>query len=442
MRMARKLKMMIQKNRLINSKKTKTTIMIKKHLIVLSLSLFIGMTTFAQKSELKAADKALKKKNYAAALSAISQAENLITNADAKTKSKFFYIKGMALYGNGNNAVNNEMAAKAFSILLDLEENGSGTKYSSVAGQTLNNIINSINEESSKSFNLAISTSDTKDFQKAAEGYYKVYQLSPRDTSTLFSAATAFYYAKKHETSIKHFQKLLDLGFTGEMVTYVGESVINGKKIGYSTKKEMDNNVRLGVITNAVVAKSPSRLKDIYKYIALNNVDLGENEKALESMAQARKLSPNDYNIIIDEANVYYKMGDNIKYAEKIEEALLIEPNNAQLHYNVGTLSMDIDSEKAKTHLLKAIELKPDYAEAYGNMGNLILNRKDAVEKEMDANAMNFAKYDQIKVAKWLPILKESLTYLEKSYELSPTESGKIQLNSLYENLDMEKRVE
>lgn len=409
---------------------------------MLSASLLISFTAFSQKKELKSADKALNKKDYTTALSMISQVESLIASADAKTKAKFYYIKGMALYGNGENSQNNDKAASAFNALFDLEKNGSGTKYSAVAGEALNDIINSINEEASKNFNVGISTSDVSDFQKAAEGYYKIYQLSSRDTATLFSAATAFYYAKKHETSLEHFQKLLNLDFTGKSITYVGESVINGQKIGYSNKKDMDNNVRLGVIKNAVVGETPSRVKDIYKYIALNNVSLGNNEKALESMAEARKLSPNDYNIIIDEANVYYKMGNNAKYTERIEEALTIEPNNAQLHYNVGTLSMDIDPVKAEKHLLKAIELKPDYAEAYGNMGNLILAKKKAVDKEMEANAMNFSKVDQIRIDKWLPILKESLPYLEKAYEIRPTEDAKLQLNSLYENLEMDKKIE
>ncbi|MFT5791184.1 MAG: hypothetical protein ACI9LI_000518, partial [Saprospiraceae bacterium] len=40
---------------------TKNTIMTKKQILMLSLSLCMGLTTFAQKSELKAAGKALKK---------------------------------------------------------------------------------------------------------------------------------------------------------------------------------------------------------------------------------------------------------------------------------------------------------------------------------------------------------------------------------------------
>jgi len=433
-----KIRMMITiKNKKL---KTKTKVMIKKQLIVLSLSLFIGMTTFAQKKELKTADKALKKKDYAGALSAISQAESLIANADAKSKAKFYYIKGMALYGRGSG-YNVDAVAEALNKVVDIEK-GSATNYSAQASQTLNNIAVELKDEAYKDYQIATSTSEVGDYMKAAKKYYSVYEIMPTDTVSLYSSAYLSYYAKDYQKSIDYFQQLLDMNYDGSTTVYKATSIVNGNVVTYNSKKDMDQQVRLKIIENASIEKTPSKVNNIIKYMALDYIGLGQNEKALTAIAKAREVSPNDYNLIINEANVYYEMGNNAKYTEKIEEALAIEPNNAGLHYNVGTLSMDIDVEKAKKHLLKAIELKPDYAEAYGNMGNLVLKSMDVVQKEMDANAMNFAKYDQIKAEKMLPILKESLPYLEKSYELKPSDFAKKQLNSLYENLDMEKRIE
>ena len=414
--------------------------MIKKQLIMMSLSLFVGLATFAQKKELKAADKALIKKDYAGALSAISQAQGLIANADAKSKAKFYFIKGMALYGNGSNS-NVEVVAEALNKVLDLEK-GKATSYSSQAAQTLNNIATRLKDNAYKSFQSANASLNADDYKIAANGYLEVYKLMPTDTISLYSAAYLNYYGKDYQKSVDQFQQLLDVKFNGSSTIYKAISIVNGEDVIYNTKKEMDNQVRLKIVDNATVETTPSKVNDIIKYMALDYVGLGENEKALAAIAKARLISPNDFNLIINEANVYYEMGNNAKYTEKIEEALSIEPNNAGLHYNVGTLSMDIDSEKAKKHLLKAIELKPDYAEAYGNMGNLVLKKADAVQKEMDANAMNFAKYDELKLTKKYPILKESLPYLEKSYELNPTDFAKKQLNSIYDTLDMEKRVE
>ncbi len=416
--------------------------MIKKQLIVLSMSLFIGMTTFAQKNEVKAAEKALKKKNYPAALAAIKQAESLIGNADAKTKAKFYYVQGMALYADGKNATNNEKAADSFATLLDLEKNGSGTKYSATAGKVLNDIIISINNEALTDYKSAMASQDPEGYKRAAKGFYKVYKLSPTDTTTLFSSAYLLYFGKDYNASIDRFKKLQEIGYTGVSTIYKAINVVNDQEMIFGSKKQMDQSVRMKIARDAKVEVTKSKKNEIIKYLALNYVALGQNEKALEAIAEARKATPNDYDLIINEANIYYEMGDNTKYTQKIEEAIQIDPNNAELHYNVGTLSMDIDAVKAKQHLLKAIELKPDYSEAYGNLGNLILKELEPVQKEMDANAMNFDKYDQIKETKMFPILKECIPYLEKAYELKPSDSAKKQLNSIYENLDMDKRVE
>ncbi len=414
--------------------------MIKKHLLVIT-ALFLSITVFSQKNEVKAADKAFKKGDFAAVLSALSGAESSIANADSKTKVKFYYLKGMALYANGTTPQNGGKAVEALNMLMDLEKQSKSVKYSKEASKTIQNIVIDINNTAAGDYDTAIKSNNVEGFKKASEGFYRVYQLSPKDTSALYSAAVASYYAKDFENSSKHFKGLLDVGYTGVSKTFKAENM-DGTPRYFNSKKDMDASVRLGIVKNGKEETTPSRQKDIYKYLALGNASLGNNEVALEMIKKAREFDAEDYSLILDEANVHYKLGDNQKYTEKIEEAIAIKPNDPVLHFNVGTLNMDVDTDKAKKHLLKAVELDPNFASAYGNLGNLILKGLEAVEKELDANAMNFAKYDKIKAEKWVPILKESLPYLEKSYELQPTESLKTQLNSLYENLDMEKRAE
>ena len=96
--------------------------MINKQLIMLSASLLICIAAFSQKSEVKAAEKALKSNDFASALATISKAESLIANADAKTKAKFYYVKGMALYANGTKPINAEKAAAVLEELMEIEK--------------------------------------------------------------------------------------------------------------------------------------------------------------------------------------------------------------------------------------------------------------------------------------------------------------------------------
>jgi tetratricopeptide (TPR) repeat protein len=415
--------------------------MLKKQLLMLSASLLISISAFSQKNEIKAAEKALKKNDFTTALSVISKAESLIANADAKTKAKFYYIKGMALYANGTKPMNGEKAAAALEELMSVEKQSKSSKYSAEASQTISNIVIGINEQAAKDYDAAIQNSDLESFKKASSGFSRVYNLSAKDTSALYSASVASYYGKDYANSIIHFKKLIDLGFTGVTKTFKAENA-DGTFRYFNSKKDMDTNLRLGIVKNGKEEVSEPKTKSIYKYLALSYSATDKKEEAIQMITKARSFDPGDYSLILDEANLYYQIGDNAKYSEKIEEAIAIKPNDAILHFNVGTLNMDIDADKAKKHLSKAVELDPDFANAYANLGNLILKKLDAVQKELDAAGMDFNKYDKIKAEKMLPILQESLPHLEKSYELKATEGLKRQLNSLYENLEMEKRVE
>ena len=69
-----------------------------KNQFLLLVALFICTATFAQKDELKAAEKAVKKNDYATAAAEVGKAEALIASADDKTKAKFYYLKGQSLF--------------------------------------------------------------------------------------------------------------------------------------------------------------------------------------------------------------------------------------------------------------------------------------------------------------------------------------------------------
>lgn len=417
--------------------------MIKKQLIVLSLSLFVGLATFAQKSELKAADKALKKKDYASALSAITQAESLIANADAKSKAKFYFIKGMALYGNGSD-LKIDAIADALNKVMEIEK-GNATSYSSQASETLKNIAVKLNEKANKNYQLAKANKNADDFIKSADGFFSIYKLLPDNKAFLYSSAISNYEGENYQKSLDQFQQLLDMNFDGVRTIYKAKSIVNGKDESFGSKAERDKKIAQKLFTDASEEKTPSLVNEIVKFMALNHVGLGQDEKALSLITTARDAAPNDYNLLIEEAKIYYAMDNMTKYAEIIEEALILEPNDPQLHNIIGALAIDTgDLVKAEKHLKKALELDSKRGDAYKNMGNLILRKSDVVLKEMNdyLSKGKWDKSDQIKAEKWLPLQKESLQYLEKAYELSPSEFSKNQLNSIYENLEMDKKIE
>lgn len=413
----------------------------KKQLIILS-AFFISMTVFAQNDELKTAEKALKANDFASATAAVNQAEGLIANADQKTKAKFYYLKGLALYQNGNPNADVEKVGGAFNQLINYENETNKPKYSEEIGQLLNKMIISVAENASNNYTKAIESKEEADYLKAAKEFHQVYALSPRDTSYLDNAALVYYFAKDYDSSIKLYEQLLDLNYTGITTVFVATNKETKEDVVYGDKKNMDLQVKLGLAENPREEKKDSRREMIFKNLAQNYSDKGNNEKALEVISKGRSEFPSSYSLLIDEANIYYKSGDNAKFKERLEEAISLNPTEPTLYYNVGVMNMDQKNiDEAIKNFEKAIELKPDYADAYNNIGAAIIEKAAPIIDQMNKSLADFKKYDKLQ-AQQFEIYKQALPYYEKAYALSPKSINIVQtLMGLYENLDMPAKL-
>ncbi|OGS70295.1 MAG: hypothetical protein A3F91_03290 [Flavobacteria bacterium RIFCSPLOWO2_12_FULL_35_11] len=401
------------------------------------------MTVFAQNDELKTAEKAVKSNDFATAITAINQAEGLIANADQKTKAKFYYLKGLTLYQNGAPQADIDKVGAAFNQLISYENETNKPKYSAEIGQLLNKMIVSVAESASNDYNKAIETKENTDYLKAAKEFQQVYALSLRDTSYLDNAALVYYFAKDYDTSIKLYEQLLDLKYTGITTVFIATDKASGEDVVYGDKKAMDLQVKLGLAQNPREEKKESRREMIFKNLAQNYSDKGNNEKALEIISKGRTEFPSSYSLLIDEANIYYKAGDNAKFKERLEEAIRLNPTEPTLYYNVGVMNMDQKNiDEAIKNFEKAIELKPDYADAYNNIGAAIIEKAAPIIEEMNKSLADFKKYDKLQVQQF-DIYRKALPYYEKAYELNPNSINVIQtLMGLYENLEMTDKLE
>jgi hypothetical protein len=121
-----------------------------KKQIIIALALLVSTFSFSQKDELKAAEKAIKNKNFADAKAAIQSAESLIGSSDDKTKAKFYFLKGQALYANGaGSGQETDEAIESFNMVKDIEAKGGKLKYTAnieeLKNQMLTNFLTSAN---------------------------------------------------------------------------------------------------------------------------------------------------------------------------------------------------------------------------------------------------------------------------------------------------------
>lgn len=229
--MARILKTTMKKTIIKNK-----IIKMKKQILILS-AVLLSITAFAQKDQLKTAEKAIKANDFATAISAINDAESLIDGTDQKTKAKFYYLKAKALYENGATGTNIEEVGAAFNKLIDFEKETNKLKYSNEIGVLINNMIQSIAKDAGEFYNTAIQTQEPSDYVKAADEYYKVYALSPADTAFLDNSALLYNLGKDYNKSIEAYNKLLDVNYTGISTTYVATNIANGKEITFNDQK-------------------------------------------------------------------------------------------------------------------------------------------------------------------------------------------------------------
>lgn len=94
--------------------------------VILTSALLVSVASFAQKDEIKAAEKAFKKGQAQEAVGILNGAEGLIANASDSEKAQYYYVKGNALLELANNKVeedkNLSAAATSYINLIAAEK--------------------------------------------------------------------------------------------------------------------------------------------------------------------------------------------------------------------------------------------------------------------------------------------------------------------------------
>ncbi len=387
-----------------------------KKLITLVFVFAVATVSFAQKSEVKAIEKALKNNNFSDAKSAVAAAEALMSNMDDKTKAKFYFLKAQALYANGagNNAEINTAIA-TIDELKDLESSMGKLKYTEQVNAMKDKLLKDFLDKANKDI-------ERKDFKSAVNRFETMYKVSPKDTLYLYYAASYSVNDNDYETALKNYNKLKNLGFTGIKMNYIATNLESGEEETFSDKANRDFAVKtIKTHTNPKDEKSTSKKAEIVKNIALIYVSQGEDEKALAAMSDARKENPDDLGLLLSEANVYLKMGNKEKFKTLMEEAVEKDPNNPELLFNLGVISSEAgNTEEAKKYYEKALVLNPNYIEVYNNLAIVALAEESAIIEEMNSLGNSSAdnkRYDELK-EKRIQLYKNAIPYLEKSLSL------------------------
>jgi len=400
----------------------------RKILIVAALSFtMIGM---AQKNEIKAAEKALKGGDFASAKTALEAAEGTISAADEKMQAQYYFTKGK-IYNDfakkGDNSAF-QKAVDSFKKVLDIEAASGKGKYTAETNQYMAAMVGDL-------VNGAVSDNNEKKFKEGADKLYMSYNLSPQDTVYLYYAASSAVSGGLYDDALKYYIELQEVGYDGSSVVYKAKNVDTGE-MEPMQKNQRDLMVKSGTYTDPVDEKEPSKKGEIVKNIALIYSQLGQDDKALGAYQAARESDPEDVNLILNEANLYFKQGDKAKFKSLMAEAIAIAPDNADLYYNVGVIASEEGNiEEARDNYKKALEKNPGYTNAFLNLSTTYVNEGNSFIDEMNSlgnSRADIAKYEELK-AKKDGLFQSGAQTLEDALKTNPDNQGILtQLKNIY----------
>jgi tetratricopeptide (TPR) repeat protein len=402
---------------------------------VFSLALLATSLIFAQKSEVKDAEDALEVNDFGTAITLLKKAEPMKSELNDRWLSEFYLLKGKAYKMkafSGNNTLEDiEIAAKAYNNAIkigrDVEEANKGLKI------LKQDLINSAIEDQKKGENLI-----------ASDKLYKSYTLNKKDTMYLYYAASAAVQAQKYDKAIDLYNQLMDLGYRGIKTQYIATNVETGKEETFQTKDMRDFSVKSEKYINPKDEVTKSVRGEIAKNMTLIYIQQDETEKALEAIAEAKKESPDDLEILQAEADLYYRLGNIEKYNQIMKQVVNEDPDNPTLYYNLGVSAEQLgDLKGAREYYEKAIELDPKLENAYVNLATATLAKEKELVEQMNKLGTSPAdnkKYQELN-KKRKKYYSEALPYLEKVVEINPKNLNALRtlMNIYYQLAEDEK---
>jgi tetratricopeptide (TPR) repeat protein len=174
----------------------------------------------------------------------------------------------------------------------------------------------------------------------------------------------------------------------------------------------------------AAVPLLDSQDADEWLKVGNAHASLNQLDQALAAYQTALKIRPDTAAALTNIGTVYYQQGKFDEAAQQMHKALAIDPGDAETHYMLGATyvqqALGIEPNGAETPMLgatsvqqqkldeaeksfnKAIELKPDLAEAYTGLGNVQLARKNTDEAVKTLQKATALKPDQAEA--WLAL--------------------------------------
>jgi tetratricopeptide (TPR) repeat protein len=246
---------------------------------------------------------------------------------------------------------------------------------------------------------------DPDPLEKAYQGYIKCIELDEKGTYKLkviqdmtvignnyYARGLDAFNAEDFETAFNQFSKSvevnksLDMGIDTLAIYAAAMSAASAEK-----------NEEAKTFYNELIDLDYDRAS-IYSELANIYKDEENLDMAKEALQKGIDKYPNDAGILFAKINISLSEEKYEEVIESLESAIVLAPDNHTLYFVQGqSFEAMGEKDKAEKSYLKAIEVKPDYIDAYYNLGALYFNKGvDLYTKANDLPLDATDEYDKL----------------------------------------------
>lgn len=272
----------------------------------------------------------------------------------------------------------------------------------------------------------AMDAYNAKNYAGAAPKFMEVYNLlktnGQDDKTYMYYAGLSYALANNSEQAIKVYNDLINSGYTGVQTTYTAKDNKTGQVMTYDKntwdllKKSSKD------YSDFKTEQTPSVESDLYETLSTLLINAKKNDEALAIIEKGLAKFPNNAKLKEYQGSALYASGNTDKFMANLKEQLAKNPNDATNWYNLGVLQSKnpATASEAEASFKKAIELKPDFSNAYQNL--VLTSIGDDSKAVEEINALRKTKPDE--ATKLIEARRarfdKALPYAEKWYQSNP----------------------
>ncbi len=297
-----------------------------------------------------------------------------------------------------------------------------------------------VNAKLQEANKAAMDAYNAKNYALAAPKFMDVYNLlktSGQDNKVyMYYAGLNYALANDIPQATKIYTDLINSGYTGVETTYTAKDNKTGQVASYDKNTwELLKKTSSKDYTDFKTEQSPSVEQDLYETLSTLLLNAKKNDEALAIIEKGLAKFPNSSKLKEYQGSALYASGNTDKFMQNLKEQLAKNPNDATNLYNLGVLQSKnpATASEAMTSFQKAIDLKPDFANAYQNLVYTAIGDDEKAVTEI--NALRKTKPDD--ATKLIEARKErfskAIPYAEKWYQAMPNDINAVQtLKDMY----------